>query len=59
MRIAGVEPAVWQRAGRAINQRERLRLRYQRFDGVIRDYLIGVRSGSEQLIFSAGQFLDL
>jgi len=31
---ARVEPAVWQRAGRAINQRERLRLRYQRFDGV-------------------------
>jgi len=28
---------VWQRAGRAINQRERLRLRYQRFDGATRD----------------------
>ena len=28
---ARVEPVVWQRAGRAINQRERLRLRYQRF----------------------------
>ncbi|MCX6930575.1 MAG: WYL domain-containing protein [Verrucomicrobia bacterium] len=37
---ARVEPAVWRRAGRAINQRERLRLRYQRFDGVIRDYLL-------------------
>ena len=37
---ARVEPGVWQRAGRAINQRERLRLRYQRFDGVIRDYLL-------------------
>ncbi len=37
---ARVEPVVWQRAGRAINQRERLRLRYQRFDGVIRDYLL-------------------
>ena len=37
---ARVEPGVWQRAGRAINQRERLRLRYQRFDGVTRDYLL-------------------
>jgi len=35
---ARVEPGVWQRAGRAINQRERLRLRYQRFDGATRDY---------------------
>jgi predicted DNA-binding transcriptional regulator YafY len=33
-----VEPEVWQRAGRAINQRECLRLRYQRFDGITRDY---------------------
>jgi proteasome accessory factor B len=37
---ARVEPGVWQRAGRAINQRERLRVRYQRFDGVTRDYLL-------------------
>ncbi len=37
---ARVEPGVWQRAGRAINQRERLRLRYQRFDGATRDYLL-------------------
>jgi proteasome accessory factor B len=35
-----VDPEIWQRAGRAINQRERLRLRYQRFDGVTRDYLV-------------------
>ena len=35
-----VEPGVWQRAGRAINQRERLCLRYQRFDGATRDYLL-------------------
>jgi predicted DNA-binding transcriptional regulator YafY len=35
-----VDPEVWQRAGRAINQRERLRLRYQRFDGATRDYLV-------------------
>ena len=34
------EAEIWQRAGRAINQCERLRLRYQRFDGVIRDYLL-------------------
>ena len=31
---ARVDPGVWERAGRAINQRERLRLGYQRFDGV-------------------------
>jgi predicted DNA-binding transcriptional regulator YafY len=37
---ARVDPENWQRAGRAINQRERLRLHYQRFDGVIRDYLL-------------------
>jgi proteasome accessory factor B len=35
-----VEPEVWQRAGRAINQRECLRLRYQRFDGITRDYAV-------------------
>lgn len=33
-----VDPEVWQRAGRAINQRERLRLLYQRFDGATRRY---------------------
>jgi predicted DNA-binding transcriptional regulator YafY len=37
---ARVEPGVWQVAGRAINQGERLRLRYQRFDGATRDYLL-------------------
>ena len=37
---ARVEPAVWQRTGCAIHQRERLRLRYQRFDGPTRDYLL-------------------
>ena len=37
---ARVEPAVWQRTGCAIHQRERLRLRYQRFDGATRDYLL-------------------
>jgi proteasome accessory factor B len=37
---AHVDPGVWQRAGRAINQRERLRLQYQRFDGVTGDYLL-------------------
>ena len=31
---------MWERAGRAINQCERVRLRYQRFDGVVRDYLL-------------------
>ena len=35
-----VDPAVWQRAALAINQRERLRLRYQRFDGVTGPYLV-------------------
>ena len=35
-----VEPEVWQRAGRAINQRECLRLRYQRFDGITRYYAV-------------------
>jgi hypothetical protein len=34
-----VDPEVWERAGRAINQRERLRLQYPRFDGVTRDYV--------------------
>jgi proteasome accessory factor B len=37
---ARVDPEVWQRAARAINQRERLRVRYQRFDGMVRDYLL-------------------
>ena len=37
---ARVDPGVWQRAGRAINQSERLRLRYQRFDGATRDYVL-------------------
>ena len=37
---ARVDPGVWQSAGRAINQSERLRLRYQRFDGATRDYLL-------------------
>lgn len=37
---ARVDPDVWQRAGRAINQRERLRMRYQRFDGVTGNYLV-------------------
>ena len=38
---ACVDPEFWQRAGRAINQRERLRLRCQRFDGANREYLLG------------------
>jgi predicted DNA-binding transcriptional regulator YafY len=37
---AQIEPGVWQTAGRALNRRERLRLRYQRFDGATRDYLL-------------------
>ncbi len=37
---ARVDPEVWQRAARAINQREGLRVRYQRFDGAIRDYVV-------------------
>jgi len=37
---ARVDPEVWQRAARAINQREGLGVRYQRFDGAIRDYLV-------------------
>ena len=37
---ARVDPEIWQRAARAINQRERLRMRYQRFDGMVRDYLL-------------------
>jgi predicted DNA-binding transcriptional regulator YafY len=37
---ARVDPEVWQRAGQAINQRERLCLRYQRFDGVTGDYQV-------------------
>jgi predicted DNA-binding transcriptional regulator YafY len=34
---ARVDHEVWQRAGRAINQQESLRLNYQRFDGVAGD----------------------
>jgi predicted DNA-binding transcriptional regulator YafY len=37
---ARVDPEIWRRAGRAINQRERLRLGYQRFDGATREYLL-------------------
>ena len=37
---ARVDPEVWLRAGRAINQQERLRLHYQRFDGVTRHYQV-------------------
>jgi proteasome accessory factor B len=37
---ARVDPEIWQWAGRAINQRERLRLRYQRFDGVTGPYVV-------------------
>jgi proteasome accessory factor B len=37
---ARVDPEIWQRAARAINQRERLRARYQRFDGETRDYAL-------------------
>ena len=37
---ARVDPEVWQRAARAINLREGLSVRYQRFDGVVRDYLL-------------------
>ena len=37
---ARVEPEVWERAGQAINQRERLGLRYQRFDGAIKNYQV-------------------
>jgi proteasome accessory factor B len=37
---ARVDHEIWQMAGRAINQSERLRLRYQRFDGVTRDYSV-------------------
>jgi len=37
---ARVAPDVWHRAGRAINQRERLHLQYQRFDGVTGRYLV-------------------
>jgi len=37
---ARVGPEVWQRVARAINQRERQRVRYQRFDGATRDYLL-------------------
>ncbi len=33
-------PEVWERSARATNQRERLRVRYQRFDGVVRDYTV-------------------
>jgi len=37
---ARVDPEVWQRAGQAINQRQRLRLQYQRFDGVTGEYVL-------------------
>ena len=37
---ARVHPEVWQTATRAINRRERLCLRYQRFDGAVRSYLL-------------------
>lgn len=37
---ACVDPEVWQRAGLAINQKERLGLRYQRFDGVTGNYRV-------------------
>jgi proteasome accessory factor B len=37
---ARVDPEIWQRAARAINQRERLTARYQRFDGETRDYAL-------------------
>ena len=42
---ARVDPGVWERAGRAINQRERLRLGYQRFDGVRGHYEVESGSG--------------
>jgi proteasome accessory factor B len=35
-----VDPEVWERAGRAINQQEGLRLCYQRFDGATRQYAV-------------------
>src|SRR3974377_1164587 len=37
---ARVDPEIWQRAARAINQRERRRMRSQRFDGGVRDYVL-------------------
>ena len=37
---ARVDPDVWQQAAKAINRAEWLRLHYQRFDGVTRDYLV-------------------
>jgi predicted DNA-binding transcriptional regulator YafY len=37
---AHVDPKVWQQAAKAINQAERLRLKYQRFDGVLGNYLV-------------------
>ena len=37
---ARVDSEVWQQAARAINQTERLRLQYQRFDGLTGAYLI-------------------
>ena len=37
---ARVDPEIWQRAARAVNQRERLKMRYQRFDGVVRGYVV-------------------
>ena len=37
---ARVEPGIWQAVARAINQHERLGLRYRRFDGITRDYAV-------------------
>jgi predicted DNA-binding transcriptional regulator YafY len=37
---ARVDPEIWQRAARAIEQGERLRLQYQRFDGVAGAYVV-------------------
>ena len=37
---ARVDPGVWRRAAQAINQREGLGVRYQRFDVVVRDYVV-------------------
>jgi len=46
---ARVDPGVWERAGQAINQRERLRLGYQRFDGVRGSYEVEPYSGRKEL----------
>ena len=35
-----MDPEDWQRAARALTQRERLSVRYQRFGGAVRDYLL-------------------